>query len=274
MMSAQADQVCGADYGERSAERTNQRNGYRAREWDTRPAPLSWRCRSCGRAGSPRLVADTSPPCRAGPGYRGRHRLPAGVSSGGWNGWPSSWGSSRCPVRRSARWSAVSTRRCLRSVPGRWTPAVHVLLGRRADGEGARGRAGGQRARLIATGVNADGHREIPGWMWPVRRTERAGWRSCVAWSLAACPACSLSSPTPTRGWSRRSAPRCRVRPGSGVDGGRDRRELAVAFQQRRQRCALYHVLHHPNPHADPPAPARLNLGVRPSCSRCPEPGR
>jgi putative transposase len=36
MMSAQADQVCGADYGERSDERTNQRNGYRTREWDTR----------------------------------------------------------------------------------------------------------------------------------------------------------------------------------------------------------------------------------------------
>src|SRR6185503_13238657 len=36
MMSAQADQVCGAGYGERSPERTNRRNGYRAREWDTR----------------------------------------------------------------------------------------------------------------------------------------------------------------------------------------------------------------------------------------------
>ena len=36
MMSAQADQVCGADWGERSPERANQRNGYRAREWDTR----------------------------------------------------------------------------------------------------------------------------------------------------------------------------------------------------------------------------------------------
>src|SRR3954465_13106488 len=36
MMSAQADQVCGADYGERSDERVNRRNGYRAREWDTR----------------------------------------------------------------------------------------------------------------------------------------------------------------------------------------------------------------------------------------------
>jgi putative transposase len=36
MMSAQADQVCGAGYGERSPQRTNQRNGYRSREWDTR----------------------------------------------------------------------------------------------------------------------------------------------------------------------------------------------------------------------------------------------
>src|SRR3954465_14324473 len=36
MMSAQADQVCGAGYGERSDQRVNQRNGYRAREWDTR----------------------------------------------------------------------------------------------------------------------------------------------------------------------------------------------------------------------------------------------
>ena len=32
MMSAQADQVCGADYGQRSEARSNQRNGYRARD--------------------------------------------------------------------------------------------------------------------------------------------------------------------------------------------------------------------------------------------------
>ena len=28
--------VCGAPYGQRSDERVNSRNGYRAREWDTR----------------------------------------------------------------------------------------------------------------------------------------------------------------------------------------------------------------------------------------------
>jgi putative transposase len=36
LMSADADAVCGAGWGERSAERVNRRNGYREREWDTR----------------------------------------------------------------------------------------------------------------------------------------------------------------------------------------------------------------------------------------------
>jgi transposase-like protein len=36
LMSAEADAVCGAGYGERSEERANPRNGYRRREWDTR----------------------------------------------------------------------------------------------------------------------------------------------------------------------------------------------------------------------------------------------
>jgi hypothetical protein len=36
LMSAEADAVCGAGYGERSPDRMNSRNGYRPREWDTR----------------------------------------------------------------------------------------------------------------------------------------------------------------------------------------------------------------------------------------------
>jgi putative transposase len=36
LMGAEADAVCGAGYGVRSEERTNTRNGYRARDWDTR----------------------------------------------------------------------------------------------------------------------------------------------------------------------------------------------------------------------------------------------
>ena len=41
LMGAEADAVCGAAYGERSAERTNTRNGYRRREWDTRAGSIS-----------------------------------------------------------------------------------------------------------------------------------------------------------------------------------------------------------------------------------------
>src|SRR3954453_4503943 len=40
LMSAEADAVCGAGYAERSAERTNSRNGYRSREFDTRAGTL------------------------------------------------------------------------------------------------------------------------------------------------------------------------------------------------------------------------------------------
>ena len=40
LMGAEADAVCGAGYGERSAERTNTRNGYRRREWDTRAGSI------------------------------------------------------------------------------------------------------------------------------------------------------------------------------------------------------------------------------------------
>lgn len=36
LMSAEADAACGAAYGARQAERTNRRNGYRERGWDTR----------------------------------------------------------------------------------------------------------------------------------------------------------------------------------------------------------------------------------------------
>src|SRR5437762_4185518 len=36
LMSAEADALCGAPYGQRSDERVNSRNGYRSREWDTR----------------------------------------------------------------------------------------------------------------------------------------------------------------------------------------------------------------------------------------------
>ncbi len=40
LMLAEADAVCGAEYGQRSEARTNVRNGYRRREFDTRAGTL------------------------------------------------------------------------------------------------------------------------------------------------------------------------------------------------------------------------------------------
>src|SRR5277367_4825817 len=40
LLGAEADALCGAGYGERSSERTNQRNGYRNRQFDTRTGSL------------------------------------------------------------------------------------------------------------------------------------------------------------------------------------------------------------------------------------------
>ncbi len=40
VMGEEADAICGAPYGERSDERTNRRNGYRSRPWDTRTGTI------------------------------------------------------------------------------------------------------------------------------------------------------------------------------------------------------------------------------------------
>ena len=40
LMSAEADAVCGAEYGQRSADRVNTRNGYRHRDFDTRAGSI------------------------------------------------------------------------------------------------------------------------------------------------------------------------------------------------------------------------------------------
>jgi putative transposase len=40
LMSADADAICGAEYGQRSGERVNRRNGYRERDWDTRAGTM------------------------------------------------------------------------------------------------------------------------------------------------------------------------------------------------------------------------------------------
>ena len=67
-MSAEADAVCGAAYGERSGERANTRNGYRRRDvghpgWQHRPGdPEAAAGQSISRTGCWSAAAGPRPP--------------------------------------------------------------------------------------------------------------------------------------------------------------------------------------------------------------------
>ncbi|MBD2894604.1 hypothetical protein amrb99_35300 [Actinomadura sp. RB99] len=69
LMSAEADAVCGADYGTRSDERVNRRNGYRSRDWDTRAGTVELAIPNCA-AGPTSPSGCWSGAGRAGPGQR------------------------------------------------------------------------------------------------------------------------------------------------------------------------------------------------------------
>src|SRR5438128_7464760 len=77
LMSADADAVCGAGYGERSPERVNRRNGYRERDWDTRVGSIELAVPKL-REGSyfPGLAAAAAATGGAGVRVGDRRRLP------------------------------------------------------------------------------------------------------------------------------------------------------------------------------------------------------
>jgi putative transposase len=177
MMSAQADQVCGAGYGERSGERVNRRNGYRAREWDTRVGTVElaipklregsyypdWLLTQRRRA-EQALVTVVATAYLLGVSTRRVERLAEqlGVKS-----------LSRSQVSEMAAHldTQVSAfrERPLDAGPYTfvWADALSVKV--REDGRVVNVHA------LIATGVNADGHREILG-LDVASAEDGAGW--------------------------------------------------------------------------------------------------
>jgi hypothetical protein len=96
LMGAEADAACGAALGERSAERVNQRNGYRPRRLDT-------------RVGSLELAIPSSALAATRSGCWSR----AGGASGPWSRW---WLSAMCvgspPVGSRGWWRPWASRAC------------------------------------------------------------------------------------------------------------------------------------------------------------------
>ena len=78
LMSADADAVCGAGYGQRSPDRSNTRNGYRHRGWDTRAGSIDLgHPQATGSDLLPGVAARAASSGRVRPGQRGGHLLSA-----------------------------------------------------------------------------------------------------------------------------------------------------------------------------------------------------
>jgi putative transposase len=177
LMSAEADAVCGAEYGARSEARTNIRNGYRSREFDTRAGTLELaipRLRSGSyfpdwllerRRRAERALTTVVATCYLlGVSTRRMERL---VESLGITR------LSKSQVSEMARdldgQVADFRHRPLDAGPYTFLAADALVLKVREGGRVVNTHA------LVATAVNADGHREILG-LQVTSAEDGAGW--------------------------------------------------------------------------------------------------
>jgi len=180
LMSAEADAVCGAAYGQVSPDRTNRRNGYRAREFDTRTGTLEiaipklregsyfpeWLLERRKRA--ERALTSVVATCYLlGVSTRRMDKLvqSLGITS-----------LSKSQVSEMAKdldsqVEQFRTRSLSDAGPFTFLAADALVLKVREGG-----RVVGVHA-LVATGVNADGHREILG-VQVTTSEDGAGWLS------------------------------------------------------------------------------------------------
>jgi putative transposase len=177
LMGAEADAVCGAAYGERSIERTNTRNGYRRREWDTRAGSVSlaipklrqgsyfpdWLLERRRRAEAA-LVTVVATSYLLGVSTRRMEKL---VQSLGITGLSKSQ-VSEMARDLDAQVEAFRTRP-LDAGPYTFVAADALVLKVRENGRTVNVHA------LLATGVNAEGYREILG-LHVTTSEDGAGW--------------------------------------------------------------------------------------------------
>jgi transposase-like protein len=190
LMGADADADCGADYGERSEDRVNRRNGYRARPWDTRAGTIE--------LAIPKLREGTYYPEWLLDRRRRAERAfvsvvaecyVRGVSTRRVEGLVRTLGierisKSRVSVMAQELDEAVEA---FRSRPLDAGPYTYVWM----DALALKVREGGRVvsvAGVVATGVNAQGYREILG-IDLITTEDGAGWlaflRSLVARGLS-----------------------------------------------------------------------------------------
>ena len=178
LMSAQADSVCGAAYGQPSPERVNQRNGYRSREFDTRAGSLElavpklrlgtyfpdWLLERRKRA--ERALTSVVATCYLlGVSTRRMDRL---VQSLGITGLSKSQ-VSEMAKDLDTQVEAFRTRSLAEAGPFTFVAADALVLKVREGGRVVPVHA------LVATGVNADGHREVLG-VQVTTSEDGAGW--------------------------------------------------------------------------------------------------
>ncbi len=177
LMGAEADAVCGALYGERSPDRVNRRNGYRARDFDTRVGTMS--------LAIPKLREGSYfPDWLLTPRRRAERALVAvvaecyvkGVSTRRVDGLIKTLGIegiSKSQVSELAK-SLDEHVAAFRTRPLDAGPYTFVWL----DALSLKCREGGRIANVaavVATAVNADGHREILG-LDVLTSEDGAGW--------------------------------------------------------------------------------------------------
>jgi putative transposase len=177
LMGAEADAVCGAPYGERSSERVTKRNGYRDRGWDTRAGTIelaipklrsgsyfpSWLLERQRRAEAA-LISVVATCYLLGVSTRRMDRLvhTLGISS-----------LSKSQVSEMAK-SLDEQVQQFRTRPLDTGPYTFLA----ADALTLKVREGGRIVNvhaLLATGVNADGYREILG-LQVSSAEDGAGW--------------------------------------------------------------------------------------------------
>jgi transposase-like protein len=179
LMSAEADAVCGAEYGSRSSERTNTRNGYRHRDFDTRAGTLEVAIPKL-RSGSyfPEWLLE-----RRRRAERALTTVVAtcyllGVSTRRMEKLVESLGITRLSKSQVSEMAkdldaqvADFRHRPLDAGPYTFLAADALVLKVREGGRVVNVHA------LVATGVNGDGHREILG-LQVTSAEDGAGWLS------------------------------------------------------------------------------------------------